>query len=228
MDKKGLFEIADGGTVFLDEVAEMSATMQTNLLRVLQEGEIKPLGSNRTKQVDIRVISATNKNLEEEVRAGRMREDLYYRLSVFAIMLPPLRERVADIPVLANHFIRKFNKKNNKGIIGLTQEALQHITAYSFPGNVRELENEMERATAMADPLSPIEASHLSEKLRSRSISDCLGAELQGSLKTMVETLEKSVLTQTLEKHDGNKTQAAKELGLSRFGLMKKMQRYGL
>ncbi len=228
MDKKGLFEIADGGSVFLDEVAEMSAAMQTNLLRVLQEGEIKPLGSNRSKQVDIRVISATNKSLEEEVRAGRMREDLYYRLSVFAIKLPPLRERVADIAVLANHFIRKFNRKNNKGIIGLTQEALQHLTAYSFPGNVRELENEMERATAMADPLSPIEVSHLSEKIRSRSISDCLGAELQGSLKSMVETLEKSVLTQTLEKHAGNKTQAARELGLSRFGLMKKMQRYGL
>jgi Nif-specific regulatory protein len=227
-DKKGLFEIAHGGTVFLDEVAEMSAAMQTNLLRVLQEGEIKPLGSNRAKQVDIRVISATNKNLEEEVRAGRMREDLYYRLSVFAIRLPPLRERVADIPVLANHFIRKLNKKNKKAIKGLTPEAMQYLSAYPFPGNVRELENELERATAMAEARKPIEAAHLSEKIRARSIADCLGAEFQGSLKAMVETLEKSVLTQALEKHEGNKTQAAKELGLSRFGLMKKVQRYGL
>jgi transcriptional regulator with PAS, ATPase and Fis domain len=129
---------------------------------------------------------------------------------------------------LANHFIRKFNRKNKKGIKGLTPEALQNLSTYPFPGNVRELENEIERATAMAEARKPIEAAHLSEKIRARSIADCLGTELQGSLKAMVETLEKSVLTQTLEKHEGNKTQAAKELGLSRFGLMKKMQRYGL
>jgi transcriptional regulator with GAF, ATPase, and Fis domain len=227
-DKKGLFEIANGGTVFLDEVGEMSPAMQTSLLRVLQEGEIKPLGSDLSKKVDVRVISATNKNLEKERQDGRMREDLFYRLSVFAIRLPPLRERVGDIPVLANHFVSKFRKKTKKPIKGLSQEALDALAVYPFPGNVRELENEIERAVAMVTDGHLIELSNLSGKIQDTSASAIHGTQLRHSLKEMVETLEKSVLVEKLRELRGNKTRVARELGLSRNGLVKKMQRYGL
>jgi Nif-specific regulatory protein len=227
-DKKGLFEIAHGGTVFLDEVGEMSPAMQTSLLRVLQEGEIKPLGSDLSKKVDVRVISATNKNLEKELQEGRIREDLFYRLSVFSIRLPPLRERVGDIPVLANHFVTKFAKKTKKPVKGLSREALDALSAYSFPGNVRELENEIERAVAMVTDGNLIELSNLSGKIRETSVGGIHGVQLRHSLKEMVETLEKSVLVEKLREHRGNKSRVAKELGLSRNGLMKKMQRYGL
>ena len=227
-DKKGLFEIAHGGTVFLDEVAEMSPAMQTSLLRFLQEGEIKPLGSDLSRKVDVRVISATNKNLEKELQERRLREDLFYRLSVFAIRLPPLRERVGDIPVLANHFVAKFKKKTKKPLKGLSQEALDALVAYPFPGNVRELENEIERAVAMVTDGNLIELSNLSDKIRDTLAIGIRGVQLRHSLKEMVETLEKSVLVEKLREHQGNKTRVAKELGLSRNGLMKKMQRYGL
>jgi transcriptional regulator with GAF, ATPase, and Fis domain len=227
-DKKGLFEIAHGGTVFLDEVAETSPAMQTNLLRVLQEGEIKPLGSDLGKKVDVRIISATNKNLENEVQAGKLREDLFYRLSVFTITLPPLRERIGDIPVLANHFIRKFAKKTKKPVKGISQKALETLASYSFPGNVRELENEIERAMTMVVDGNMIELTNLNDKIRDGSPKKMDGVKPGSSLKQLVETLEKSVLLEKLRKHDGNKTKVAKELGLSRNGLMKKMQRYGL
>jgi two-component system response regulator HupR/HoxA len=199
--------------------------MQTSLLRVLQEGEIKPLGSDLSKKVDVRVISATNKNLEKEVQEGRLREDLFYRLSVFAIRLPPLRERVGDIPVLANHFVSKFRKKTKKPVKGLSQEALD---ALSFPGNVRELENEIERALAMVTDGNLIEWSNLSAKIRDTSAGGIHGIKPRHSLKEMVETLEKSVLVEKIREHQGNKTRVAGDLGLSRNGLMKKMRRYGL
>lgn len=227
-DRKGLFEIADGGTVFLDEVEAMSPAMQASLLRVLQDGEIKPLGVDRSKKVDIRVISATNKNLEEYVAGGRFREDLFYRLNVFPIRLPSLSERVEDIPLLAHYFLKKYTQSAKRTVKGISQEALQCLAAYSFPGNVRELENEIERAIAMAEGGEVIEAAHLSEKIRSQTELVCDGVELRGTLKEMVETLEKSVLFRTLEKNGGNKSKAARELGLSRYGLLKKMKRYGL
>jgi Nif-specific regulatory protein len=229
-DKMGLFEFANGGTVFLDEVAEMTSAMQTSLLRVLQEGEVKPLGSNQNKKVDVRVISATNKCLSDEVKAGRFREDLYYRLSVFTVELPPLRDRTGDIPLLANHFVRDIVKKakNRSKALHLSQEALDCLSAYSFPGNVRELENEIERAIAMAGDERLIQVSHLSEKIQCRADAENLARQLEGSLKDRIEALEIAVLTECLQKHQGNKTRVAKELGLSRNGLMKKMQRYKL
>jgi Nif-specific regulatory protein len=227
-DKKGLFETAHGGTVFLDEVAEMSPAMQTSLLRVLQEGEIKALGSDLSKKVDVRVISATNKNLEKELQEGRLREDLFYRLSVFTVELPPLRDRTGDIPVLANHFIGKFNEKTKKSVTGFSQRAMDCLSSYPFPGNVRELENEIERAMAMVADSNQIEISNLSDKIHHDSVREIHGVKLRSSLKEMVETLEKSVLMEKLREHGGNKTRAAKELGLSRNGLMKKIQRYGL
>ncbi len=226
--KKGLFEIAHGGTVFLDEVGEMSPAMQTSLLRVLQEGEIKPLGSERSKKVNIRLISATNKDLTEEMREGRLREDLFYRISVFVVKLPPLRERLGDISVLANHFVRQFSKKSKEPIKKLSHEALECLSAYPFPGNVRELENEVERAIAMAGDSSLIEMSNFSESVCRSSTSQTSIMQSGGSLKEMVEKLEKTVLSQTIEKHHGNKSKAARELGLSRNGLMKKIQRYNL
>jgi transcriptional regulator with PAS, ATPase and Fis domain len=226
-DKRGLFQFADGGTVFLDEVAEMSTAMQTSLLRVLQEGEVKPLGSNQSEKVNVRLISATNKNLVEEVKEGRFREDLYYRLSVFAITLPPLRQRDGDIPLLAKHFLSEFNKKSAKPVKGVSKEALDCLEAYPFPGNVRELENEIERAMAMAGDEGLIQVSHLSEKLQ-RPLVDSSHAEVQGSLKERTEALEVSVLNECLKRHRGHKTKMAKELGLSRNGLMKKMKRYSL
>ena len=227
-DKKGLFEIAHGGTVFLDEVAEMSAAMQTSLLRVLQEGVIKPLGSNQCKNVDLRLISATNKNLSKMAEEGLIREDLFYRLSVFTIELPPLRRRVADIPILANHFVKKIDKKTKKSIKGVTREAMECLSAYSFPGNVRELENEIERAIAMAQDGNFVGISDLSKKIRNSLIDDSFGCKVQGPLKERVETLEKAILLQSLQENGGNKTKAAKALGLSRNGLTKKIQRYGL
>jgi Nif-specific regulatory protein len=227
-NKKGLFEIAHGGSVFLDEVGEMSSAMQTSLLRVLQDGEIRPLGAERSKKVNARVISATNRNLEHELADGRLREDLFYRLSVFTIKVPPLRERTGDIPILANHFIRKYNEKANRSIEGLSLAAMECLATYPFPGNVRELENEIERAMAMARDSKIIEIYHLSEKMRKKSGIAGPTLPVEGGLKQMVEALERSVLTEMLEKQRGNKTKIARELGLSRHGLRKKMERYGL
>jgi Nif-specific regulatory protein len=227
-DKKGLFEIADGGTIFLDEVGEMSPVMQTSLLRVLQDGEIRPLGADHHKRVHTRVISATNKNLEEEVSKGNFREDLLYRLNVFTIKVPPLRERSGDISLLANHFAKKYSQKIDRSVKKFSPEALHCLEAYTFPGNVRELENEIERAVALAQDVRLIEPSHLSEKIAKKSIPISPEVKIKGTLKEMVVALEKSVLTQALEKHGGNRTRVAEALGLSRYGLMKKMQRYDL
>lgn len=226
-DKKGLFEIAHGGTVFLDEVAEMPPAMQVSLLRVLQEGEIKPLGADHAKKVDIRVISATNRSLEADVRTGRFRADLLYRLNVFTIELPPLRERTGDIPILAKHFLEKHVEKTRKSIVGISPEAIRVLNVYGFPGNVRELENEIERALAMADSGGLIETSHLSEKIHSQSALPYTMAG-KGTLNEMVESLEKSVLSEAIKTHGGNKTRIAEVMGLSRNGLMKKLKRYGL
>jgi Nif-specific regulatory protein len=227
-DRKGLFEIANDGTVFLDEVGEMSPAMQTSLLRVLQDGEIRPLGFDSSKKVDVRIISATNRNLDDYVAEGKFREDLLYRLNVFPISLPPLRKRVEDIPLLVSHFVEQCTKETKKSVKGLSREALQCLEAYDFPGNVRELENEIERAIAMANDGEFVDVCHLSEKVQDKIALACTELRGRGTLKDMVEALEKSVVLETLQRHGGNKTKAAKDLGLSRYGLMKKMGRYGL
>lgn len=202
--------------------------MQVSLLRVLQEGEVKPLGAAESRMVDVRVISATNRDLESDMHEGRFREDLFYRLNAFTIKVPSLRERTGDIPVLTNYFINKFNKKNKMSIKGIDRDALEALCAYSFPGNVRELENEINRAMVLAGNSKTIQLSHLSERIRRRSFPSIAELREGVTLKNMVEELEKSVLLKMIADFNGNKTQIARYLGLSRFGLMKKMKRYGL
>ncbi len=231
-DRAGLFERASGGTVFLDEIGEVSPAFQVKLLRVLQEGEIRPLGSSQTRQVDVRIIAATNRDLEQEVREGRFREDLYYRLATVTIQLPSLRERKMDIPLIANSILDSSMKQLGKRVQGFTSETLACMQAYHWPGNVRELQNEIRHMLVMGDD-DLLGAELLSSRvLRAAPVED--EAELQmlddldGSLKERVESLEARILKETLIRHRWNKSQAAKELGLSRVGLRSKLERYGL
>jgi two-component system response regulator HupR/HoxA len=231
-DKKGLFELADGGTIFLDEIGDTSPAMQQRLLRVFQEGEFKPLGSEKSKNVDVRIISATNKDLQQEIRDGRFREDLFYRLNVFPIEVPPLRERREDIPLLVEYFIKKCSLKMGKTITGISQKALSSLVTENFPGNVRQLENLIERAVTLLSDNSEITLeqigleNEIGQGLNESSV--IISDNLKGNLKEITETIEKKYVTQSLKKHGGNITKAAKDLGLSRVGLHKKIKRYNI
>jgi two-component system response regulator HupR/HoxA len=224
-DRKGIFEMADKGTVFLDEVADMSAALQLRLLRILQEGEIKPVGGTKTLTVDVRILAATNKNLEEEVSSGKFREDLYYRLNVFPIHLPPLRDRREDIPDLVSHFIDKYSKKINKKVTGIDPDALQLLINGPFPGNIRELENEIERFLTLADENTSISIELLSPRFHTSS-ADTVKSSSEESLKDQVEELEKRLIITMLQETKGNILRAAEKLQLSRAGLHKKLNRY--
>jgi Nif-specific regulatory protein len=226
--KKGLFEIADGGTIFLDEISEMSPLMQVKLLRVLQEGELRPVGGSSSRRVKVRVIASTNRNLDEEIKAGRFREDLYYRINIFQITPPPLRQRKEDILALANHFLEKYALKNNKPVPILTPRALDLLMRFDWPGNVRELENEMERAQAMASGGKIITCEFLSEKIKILPKEEyAAGGEAgSGKLRDMVVQVEKRMVAEALESCGGNQSKAAKALGLSRQGLANKMAAY--
>ncbi|MCU7933518.1 MAG: sigma-54 dependent transcriptional regulator [Candidatus Thiodiazotropha sp. (ex Dulcina madagascariensis)] len=231
-DRAGLFERASGGTVFLDEIGEVSPAFQVKLLRVLQEGEIRPLGSSQTRQVDVRIIAATNRDLEQEVREGRFREDLYYRLATVTIHLPALRERNSDIPLIANSILDAAMQHLGKSVDGFTAESLACMQAYHWPGNVRELQNEIRHMLVMSDN-GELGAELLSPRvLRAAPEEDEADLQtmdgLEGSLKERVESLEARILKETLIRHRWNKSQAAKELGLSRVGLRSKLERYGL
>jgi two-component system response regulator HupR/HoxA len=231
-DRVGLFEQADGGTIFLDEIGDTSPAFQVKLLRVLQEGEIRPVGSSRSRKVDVRIISATNRELEEEVRKGRFREDLYYRLTQFVVPVPPLRERRMDIPLIAFDLLGAAAQAIGKDTAGFTPEALDCLTRYHWPGNVRELQNEILRALMLAD------GAHIGAHLFSPRVLQAAPEEdapdmsllsgLDGGLKERMEALEARVLRETLIRHRWNKTRAATELGLSRVGLRGKLARYGL
>ncbi len=232
-DRTGLFERADGGTVFLDEIGELSPAFQVKLLRVLQNGEIRPLGSGRTRKVDVRVIAATNRDLEAEVAAGRFRKDLYYRLAAVTINLPPLRERPGDLPVLASALLDRAIHDLGKSVDGFSDEALDCMREYEWPGNVRELQNEIQRMLVEcgddllgADLLSPrilCAGPGGGEDIAVHAIT-----ELDGPLKSRIESIEASILKESLIRHRWNKSQAARELGLSRVGLRSKLERYGL
>ena len=231
-DRVGLFDLADGGTVFLDEIGEISPAFQVKLLRVLQEGEIRPLGRNQRRKVDVRVVAATNRDLEADVRAGRFREDLYYRLATFTIELPPLRERRDDIAVLAHALLDDLQRQLGKSVKGISREALACLEAYHWPGNVRELQNELKRMLVLAED-DTLAADLLSPRIlqgAAEEETEDLGIirQTEGSLKERMENLEARIVKETLIRHRWNKTRAAEELGLSRVGLRSKLERYGL
>jgi two-component system NtrC family response regulator len=216
----GRFEEADGGTLFLDEIGELSPTIQVKLLRFLQEREFQRLGSNVNLHVDVRIISATNRNLEGQVKEGIFREDLFYRLKVVTMALPPLRERKEDLRVLINHFIDNFSKENNKHIAGLTAEARDLLLKYDYPGNVRELENILERAVVIArDEYITINDLPFNENTKKI---------LHGPLRESVEELEKQLIVESMEKTQDNQTKAAEILGISERMLRYKLKKYGL
>jgi two-component system response regulator HupR/HoxA len=227
-DKKGLFELADGGSVFLDEVGEMSPGMQVKLLRVLQEGQVRPVGGSQVRKVDVRLIVATNRNLEEEVKKGNFREDLFYRVHVFPITLPPLRERREDIPLLAFHFLEKFSKKMQRSVPQLTRKALDALSGYDWPGNVRELQNEIERAITLLGKEKRITEEHLSEKITASS-EECIQIQdTSGTLQEVTERIEQRMVVESLKKAGGNRSKAARMLGLTRQGLLNKIARYNI
>ena len=229
-DKKGLFEVAHRGTVFLDEVGETHPGMQVRLLRVLQDGEIRPLGSSDTRKVDVRIIAATNRDLRRDAEEGRFREDLYYRLRVVEIRLPPLRERREDIPLLAHHFLDVSSRKMGRRLRGFTNAAMDRLVAHAWSGNVRELENEIERTVALADDAEVVGEEMLSEHVRG-AVPDAdprvealpPGITLAGA----VDALKRRMILEALEE-TGSKTRAAERLGIPRQSLQKMMKRLSL
>jgi len=228
-DKKGLFEIAHQGTFFLDEIGDTSPQMQVKLLRVLQEGTFTPVGSTEMRKVDVRIVAATNKNLKEMVENGTFREDLYYRLNVINIRVPPLRERKEDIPLLAEFFLQKACEAQNRPRVTLTKRALEKLYDYAFPGNVRELQNEMERVVVLAGDETKILPEMLSPKmLEAGEKAKVQGARLHGKLKDALEELERDMIREGLRRTGWNKSKLAKELGISRAGLIMKVEKYGL
>jgi two-component system response regulator AtoC len=227
-DKQGRFQEAEGGTIFLDEIGEMPLPLQAKLLRVLQEEEITPLGDVGSKKIDVRVIAATSKLLEKEIEAGRFREDLFYRLNVMTIHLPPLRERRGDIPLLAGYFIDLFNKKLKKNIEGLSSEAMPILMEYTWPGNVRELENVIERAILLVKGrwISPAEIPDNMKK--AQKLPPYFGSDENLSLKRASKWLERDLIEKALKLTNGNRTQAAKVLEVSRPMLISKIKEYDL
>src|SRR6185503_5651365 len=224
--RAGAFELAHKGTLFLDEIAEMTPITQAKLLRVLQERSFRPLGANREQQVDIRVVAATNVEPQEAVRQGKLREDLFYRLNVFAIELPPLRDRKDDIPLLAQAFIREFNERNNKSIAGVSDAVMHVLERYHWPGNVRELRNAMERSTIVAKgPF--IEPADLPANLTDAPSAAAPAASASGDLTpgTTVDEAERRLIDITLQHTGGNKTRAAEMLGISLKTLHNKLNR---
>ena len=252
--RKGRFEMADKGTIFLDEIGEMTLGTQTKLLRILQEHEFERIGSNTPIKVDIRVIAATNRNLDEQVEKGKFREDLYYRLNVIHIHMPTLRERKEDIPALVEHFLVKYRYAPGAIPTTITEEALQRLVEHDWPGNVRELENAIERAVVLSrgNPITveqlPFEEVNAVSDRRRRALSGrrsgasareaaALGSAAgtgdgmsngDGSFKEAVESLEKRLISEALERAGGNRTKAAEDLGIYRRLLYAKIKEYGL
>jgi Nif-specific regulatory protein len=225
-DKIGLFEKADGGTIFLDEIDKTSTQFQEKLLRAVDQGEIKPVGSNQVRRIDVRIVCASNRPLREEVEAGRFLKDLYYRLRVISIDIPPLRERKEDVPLLVDHFLKTFSAKTGKKISGFSHEALNAMIAHSWPGNVRDLEHEVERAVAMADPGAVIRADQLSPELRQARQAPTLLLGGEQGLQEFIDGNERDLVVNALKKTGGNRSHAAKLLGISRRGLLNKIARY--
>jgi two-component system response regulator HupR/HoxA len=224
-DRRGLFELANGGTLFLDEIGDCPPDLQTRLLRVLDQGEIRRVGESETLHVDVRIVAATHHDLERDVRDGKFRHDLFYRLGVFTVHTPPLRERLDDVPLLAQHFVDRFSRKHHKRVLGVTDEALEMLATYDFPGNVRELENEIERAFTLADPDGYVTPDLLSAKFVA---TRACAKPAKGSLRSAVERYESGLVREALQRNEGNRTHTAADLGLSRRGLIDKLEKYGI
>jgi len=223
--RKGRFEMADGGTLFIDEVGDIPLNTQVKLLRVLQEQQLERVGSAEPIHVDVRVIAATNRNLEEMVKRGEFREDFYYRLNVVKIHLPALRERKVDIPILINHFLKKYAELNAKEVSGISKEAMDFLVKYDFPGNVRELENIIEQSVVLCrDEI--ITTADLPPHIRNASF-DKFDVD-SGTFQERVEAFEKRLITEALQKANGVQTRAAELLGMSERHLRYKLQKYGM
>lgn len=228
-DKKGLFEAANGGTLFLDEIGDMSPTMQVKLLRVLQEGTILPVGATEGKKVDVRVITATNKDLKAMVENNTFREDLYYRVNVINVHVPALRDRKEDIPLLVEAFLDKGCKEKGMTTKRLAKRAMEKVFDYAWPGNVRELQNEMERLIVLSGEEQMINADLLSPRIKDfGETAKVQGVRVAGKLKDALEELEKTMIKDGLKRCNWNKSRLAKELGISRAGLIMKVEKYEL
>ena len=227
-DKKGLFELANRGTIFLDEISDLSPHLQVKLLRVLEEKVIRPLGGTESSSIDVRILSATNKNIEHEVSLGNFREDLFYRLNVIKIVLPPLRERKEDIPLLAMHFLNKYSKEMGKNIVGISPRALAILENYQYPGNVRELENIIARCVALESTnlIMPETLPNLIFSGNHTNVNDYY--QSSANLDLMLESVEKQMLENALKTADGNKTEAARLLGISLRSLRYRLEKHGL
>ena len=228
-DKVGKFLQANGGTIFLDEVATASQSLQVKLLRVLQDREFEPVGGNKTHKVDVRLILATNANLEEMVEAGTFREDLYYRINVISVTQPPLRERIGDIPLLVEHYLKQFNENTGKSVRGFDEDAMHFLQRYSWPGNVRELVNVVERAVVLSKH-DVITAGELPEKIRQtdQHAARFVVPSLGNNLKSAMATPERQIIVDALEANGWNRQDTAKMLGINRTTLYKKMKKYDI
>jgi DNA-binding NtrC family response regulator len=225
-DRVGFIGAAHRGTLFLDEIGDLPVDLQPHLLRVLQSGEFTRLGNSRTEQVDVRFVAATNRDLESEVKAGRFRADLFFRLSAITLRVPPLRNRPHDTRLLAEHFVRTAAARYGRPVPRLSEECLSALAAYSFPGNVRELESEMARLAALAPADIPCGADLLNERIRNRGNSDSAKAPQPAAVAPMsLQEMEKQLIFSVLQHTAGNRTRAAEILGISREGLRTKLQR---
>jgi transcriptional regulator with PAS, ATPase and Fis domain len=223
-DRRGLFLEASGGTLFLDEIGEIAINLQAKLLRAIEEKEVRPLGANKNEKVDARLISATNQDLEQRVQQGSFRQDLYYRLNVIRIELPPLRERTEDIPILADHFLRKFAAQARRTVTGIDHDALRALMSHRWPGNVRELEHTIERAVLMGKKAT-IGIDDLPQPIVAANHND---APLERALAKgyTLHQLEKEYIKRVMEDAKGNKTEAARILGVDRTTLYRKLEEY--
>ncbi len=226
-DKMGRFELADGGTIFLDEIGDISPNMQLKLLRVLQEREFERVGDNKTIKVDVRIIAATNKNLDEAMKEGSFRQDLFFRLNVIPITVPPLRERTDDIPLLVSHFVQKYSKEFEKEIKGVDEEVLKRMQTYHWPGNIRELENLIQRAIVLSQS-DVLTVKDFPPKVMNADSLPSVTVTTDRPLQELVDEFERQIILKGLAENNHNKLRTAEKLGIHRSTFMSKLKKYGI